>query len=52
MTRRQQQAQPEDQTPRDLADRAAELALLGCMVLDTEYTLETCAETHVTADSF
>lgn len=52
MTRRQQQAQPEEQTPREMADRAAELALLGCMVLDTEYTLETCADSHVAADSF
>lgn len=46
------QAQTEEQPTIELADKAAELALLGCMLLDVDYTLDACKSAGVTAHSF
>lgn len=36
----------------ETADKAAELALLGCIMLDPDYGLEACRDASITADSF
>jgi len=46
---RQTKTEPE---PGPLADREAELALLGCLMLDPDYTLDACRAHGVTAESF
>lgn len=49
---KRQQTQTEAQPIHDLADQAAELALLGCLILDTEFTLEACGGAGVNVDAF
>lgn len=42
----------EHEQAHDLADKSAELALLGCMLLDINYALDAMTGAGVTADSF
>lgn len=42
----------DNEQPQDLADKGAELALLGCMLLDISYALDAMNGAGVTADSF
>ncbi len=42
----------DNEQPQDLADAGAELALLGCLLLDIDFTLDAMAGAGVTADSF
>ncbi len=44
--------QPKPKPPEDMTDQAAELALLGCLLFDIEYTLDACDAAGIGVNSF